>query len=472
MGTILVVDDEQYICDELADIIAAPGRQIIFAKDGDEALEKLEAESVDLVLTDLNMPGMDGFELIKKALQLWPGLPLVTITAHGSTEMAVKALRAGAYDFITKPFTIDEICNIVDHTLQAKSMFNEINYLRGRLEQRYSLGNIIGQCPPMQKVFDTISHVAPAPCNILVTGESGTGKELVAQAIHQNSPRGKNKFLPINCGSIPEGLLESELFGHVKGSFTGAVSEKQGLVQEANGGTLFLDEIGDMPLALQIKLLRLIQARQVQKVGSTKLESLDIRIIAATNQNLAERIQQKLFRKDLYYRINVVEIKLPPLRQRSSDIGLLACSFLKHYSSLLKKEITEFDPQVLRLFQRYPWPGNVRELENATERAVTLCRKTVITIDDISTEITDYVDLNTAKSDFLSDRLACFERQCVASALEACDHDLAATAANLSISLATLYRKLKKYNFPVASRIIDIPAGPRPRRTSDISRLK
>ena len=351
-------------------------------------------------------------------------------------------------------------------------MFNEINYLRGRLEQRYSLGNMIGQCPPMQKVFDMISHVAPAPCNILVTGESGTGKELVAQAIHQNSPRSKNKFLPINCGSIPEGLLESELFGHVKGSFTGAVSEKRGLVQEADGGTLFLDEIGDMPLALQIKLLRLIQNRQVQKVGSTKLESLDIRIIAATNQDLAERIEQKLFRKDLYYRINVVEIKLPPLRQRSSDISLLASHFLKHYGCLLQKEITDFDPQVLRLFQRYPWPGNVRELENVIERAVTLCNKTVITTDDISSEIIDYVNLNTTKSNFLSDRLACFEHQCIASTLEASDHDLAVTAANLGISLATLYRKLKKYSFPAASRIIDIPARRRTSRTSDTSRLK
>jgi DNA-binding NtrC family response regulator len=470
MNTVLIVDDEDYIREELGSIIASDDRQVLLAADGAEALRILDAEKVDLVITDINMPNVDGFELIERAHEKRPALPIITITAYGSTQTAVRALKTGAYDFVTKPFSVEEISNIVAHTLQAAGMFNEINYLRGRLQKQYSLENIIGQCAPMQKVFDTITRVAPAPCNVLITGESGTGKELVAQAIHQKSPRHNKRFIPINCGSIPEGLLESELFGHVKGSFTDAVTEKQGLVQASNGGTLFLDEIGDMPTALQVRLLRVIQNRQVQKVGSTQLENVDVRIIAATNQDLAEKIEQKLFREDLYYRINVVEIKLPPLRERTGDIDLLASHFLKHYASILKKNIEHINPQVIKIFQRYSWPGNVRELENAIERSVTFCEHNTITLEDIPAHIRDHVDLNAPSAGSLGERMSLFEQECLVSALERNSMDLEATARELDVSMATLYRKLKKHNLPMNPRIIELPPKTHTRAPGSLKR--
>jgi transcriptional regulator with PAS, ATPase and Fis domain len=322
----------------------------------------------------------------------------------------------------------------------------------------------------MQRVFDTISRVAAAPCNILVTGESGTGKDLVAQAIHQHSPRKNEKFVTINCGSIPEGLLESELFGHVKGAFSGAVSDKEGLVQTANGGTLFLDEIGDMSMLLQVKLLRLIQNKQVQKVGSTRQETVDVRIIVATNQNLPEKIAENTFRRDLYYRVNVVEICLPPLRDRGSDVSLLTSRFVKHYSDMLDKNIKMVSPEVMNLFARYPWPGNVRELENAVERAVTLCAGDVIQFEDIAQSILSYIDEKAQSKGNLHQRVANLELNCIKASLQVNGHDLALTAEDLGISLATLYRKLKKFNFPLARKIVSFE--PRQKRPSPKARTR
>ena len=470
MDTVLIVDDEKYLREELGTIIESRDRKILFAASGIEALEVLDKNAVDLVLTDIRMPEMDGFELIRHARKLYPSMPIVTVTAFASTETAIEALRAGAYDYVTKPFSIDDIRNIVCHALQARHLFNEVNYLRGRLGETYSLDNIIGQCQGMQRVFDTISRVASAPCNILVTGESGTGKDLVAQAIHQHSPRKNAKFVTINCGSIPEGLLESELFGHVKGAFSGAVSDKEGLVQTANGGTLFLDEIGDMSMALQVKLLRLIQNKQVQKVGSTRQETVDVRIIVATNQNLQEKIAEKTFRRDLYYRVNVVEICLPPLRERGSDVSLLTSRFVKHYSDMLDKNIKMVSPEVMNLFARYPWPGNVRELENAVERAVTLCAGDVIQIEDIAQSILSYIDEKSHSKGNLHQRVANLELNCIKASLQANGHDLALTAEDLGISLATLYRKLKKFNFPLTRKIVSFE--PRQKHPSPKARTR
>ncbi len=464
MDTVLIVDDEEYLRTELGAIIQTRDRKILFAASGVEALKKLEQNAVDLVMTDIRMPGMDGFELIRQARKRFPSIPIITVTAFVSTETAIQALRAGAYDYITKPFSIDDIRNIVCHALQAQHLFNEVNYLRGRLAETYSLDNIIGQCQAMQRVFDSISRVAAAPCNILITGESGTGKDLVAQAIHQHSPRKNAKFVTINCGSIPEGLLESELFGHVKGAFSGAVADKEGLVQTANGGTLFLDEIGDMSMNLQVKLLRLIQNKQVQKVGSTRQQTVDVRIIVATNQNLQEKIAQKTFRRDLYYRVNVVEIALPLLRERGSDISLLTSRFVKHYSDLLDKNIKMVDPEVTNIFARYPWPGNVRELENAIERAVTLCAGDVIKLEDIPQSILTYIDERAQSKGNLHQRVANLELNCIQASLRANAHDLPCTAEDLGISLATLYRKLKKFNFPLTRKIVSFE--PRQKQTS------
>jgi DNA-binding NtrC family response regulator len=444
MDKILIVDDESYIREELAEILGEDERQFVFASDGLEGLSQLEKHDVDLVISDIRMPRMDGFEFIKKAHERKPSLLIITITAFASTETAVQALRAGAYDYVTKPFSIDEVRNIVDNALCAYHLFNEVNYLRGRLAQRYSMENIIGQCELMQRVFETISRVSTAPCSILITGESGTGKDLVAQAIHEKSGR-KGKFVPINCAGIPEGLLESELFGHVKGSFSGAVREKEGLVQTASKGTLFLDEIADMPMSLQVKLLRLIQQKQVQKVGSTHFEDVDVRIITATNQSLIEKIEQNSFRKDLYYRINVVEISLPPLRARGADMSLLISHFVKKYCSKLGKHLEKISPEVISLFQRYPWPGNVRELENAIERAVTLSKGQSIEIEDIPSSIIDYFNSRAPQlAGSLAERVEAFELSCIKHCLAANENDMAKAAEQLDVSLATLYRKAKK----------------------------
>lgn len=459
METILVVDDERSMRDLLANIIGQEDRTIVFASGGKEALQELGRNKIDLILTDIRMPDMDGFELIRKTHETYPDLPIITLTAYASTETAVQALRAGAYDYVVKPFPIEELQKIVDHALRAQRLFQEVNYLRGRLAQRYSLDSIIGQSEPMQKVFETILHVAPAPCNVLITGESGTGKELVAQAIHHHSLRSEAKFVPINCSSIPEGLLESELFGHVKGAFTGAVSHKIGLVQAADGGTLFLDEIGDMPLALQAKLLRLLQNHRVQKVGSTEFETVDTRILAATNQNLTEKIKQKQFRSDLFYRLDVVEINLPPLRERSGDISILASHFLKHHSKSLGREIKELSPSVKKAFQLYPWPGNVRELENAIERAVTLCDGDIIELGDMPYNISDYTSREEAKNGSLQELLSLYERHCIRSALEATNYNISEAAENLGISPATLYRKLKKLGLHVGIGIVEARGG-------------
>lgn len=469
MDRILIVDDEAYIREELATIIEKPDREILFAQTGTVALDILSQQRVDVVLTDIRMPEMDGFEFIRRAREKWPSLIIITITAYASTETAVQALRAGAYDYVTKPFSIDEIRNIVNHAMQAHHLFNEVNYLRGRLKEEYSLDNIIGQCPAMSRVFSTISQVAQAQCSVLITGESGTGKDLVAQAIHEHSGR-SGKFVPINCGSIPEGLLESELFGHVKGSFSGAIREKEGLVQTAHGGTLFLDEIGDMPPALQVKLLRMIQHKQVQKVGSTVQEDVDVRIIAATNQQLKDRIAQKAFREDLYYRINVVEIVLPPLRERGSDISLLTSHFIRKYSQRLDKQVEGLDSHVETLYLRYPWPGNIRELENAVERAVTLCRGPVIGIEDIPAAIADYCEESMIAQGTLSDRVSAFESEMIRRCLESHGNDYAAAAGELDISLATLYRKIKKAPPKTRQAISELKDHPLAGRISDAAR--
>ena len=446
MENILIIDDEEYLRNELGHILEQPQRQIFYASNGLEGLDVLNNNDIDIVLTDLKMPKLDGFGFIEKAKAIEPSLPIITITAYASTEVAIRALRLGAYDFITKPFSIDEVQNIVAHALLAQKLFEEVHYLRSRLNKQYSMDNIIGQSIPMEKLFDTVSRVADKPCNVLLIVESGTGKDLVAQSIHHHSKRKDRRFVPINCGSIPEGLLESELFGHVKGAFTGAVSNKDGLVDAANGGTLFLDEIGDMPLSLQVRLLRLIQNRQIQKVGSTQTQNVDVRIIAATNQDLAANIMNGTFRKDLYYRINVVEIFLPPLREREGDINFLALHFLKNYSSLLNKDVSEISPEVLKIFQRYDWPGNVRELENAIERAITMCQGPRIEVSDIPRVIVDSVNQNPEMVGTLTERIDKFEARCIESTIKANDYNLEIAANELGVSIATLYRKIKKYN--------------------------
>jgi len=376
---ILVVDDEKSMCDFLEIMLKKEGYNVTATTDPKEALAALEKDFFHMVLTDIRMPEVDGFEILRRAKELNPDTLVIMITAYGSPEGAVEAMKQGAYDYITKPFQVDEVKLTIRKALERYLLWEENVRLRQLVEQRYQFWNIVGKSPRMLKVFDLIEKVSQAKVNVLILGESGTGKELVAKAIHYNSPRKNGPFVPINCGAIPETLLESELFGYVRGAFTGAVTSKRGLLEIASGGTLFLDEIGDLPLSLQVKLLRVIQEREFKRVGGTEDIKVDLRIIAASNQDLAEKIRKKEFREDLYYRLNVIQINLPPLRERREDIPLLVHHFVDKYSREMEKEIKGVTPEAMELLVNYDYPGNVRELENIIERSVTLETEPYIT---------------------------------------------------------------------------------------------
>jgi len=449
VDTILIVEDDREMGQELASLVSNDGRKVLQVADGRAALEVIKDADIDLVLSDIRMPEMDGLELLQQARALRPETLFIMITAFASTQTAVSALRRGAYDYITKPFSIDEVRNSVDHALEKRRLFREIDYLRAALQERYSFESIIGKSKAMHRVFDLIAMVAPVDCNVLITGESGTGKELVARATHFQGPRAKGKFVPVSCGALPESLLESELFGHVKGAFTGASYEKTGLIQEADGGTLFLDEIGDVPLSVQVRLLRVLQNREIQKVGSTVLEKVNPRVIAATHQDLLAKVRDNTFREDLFYRINVVEIDLPPLRERAEDIPLLASHFLKTYAERVGKDVGRIVPEVERAFRLYGWPGNVRELENVMERAVILCKGDAITMADLPPAMRSSTPTGIAETGNLDERVAQSEKYYIERALEMGDGEPRRAAVALGVSLSTLYRKMKKHGIPL-----------------------
>jgi len=345
---------------------------VVGASRGAEAISQLRSGEFDVVLTDLRLPDVDGMEVLRATRETQRGVPVILFTAFGSIETAIQAIRQGAYDYVTKPFPLEEISLLVSRALEDRRLRAENISLRRELEGRYRFENLLGKSPAMQAVFALIGQAAPGDANVLITGESGTGKELVAKALHYNSPRAERPFVPVNCAAIPASLLESELFGHVKGAFTGAVKARRGLFREAEGGTLFLDEIGDMAPELQAKLLRAIEDRVVRPVGSDETISVDLRLMASTNKDLLARIREGLFREDLYYRLAVIPIQLPPLRERREDIPLLAEHFLRRAAAASGKAIRGFTPEAMAALLRHPWPGNVRELENVVERAVTL----------------------------------------------------------------------------------------------------
>lgn len=369
---ILVVDDEESIREFLDIMLRKEGYEVTLAEDGAKAIDLLKKKTFDMVISDLQMPQVTGLELLKHVRDGFPDLLFMMITAFGTTETAVEAMKMGAYDYITKPFKIDEVRIVIGNALKSKSLEVENRSLKKELGKENSFQNIIGNTEPMHRIFDLVRRVSQAPTNVLITGESGTGKEVVAKAIHYNGPLKDKPFVTINCGAIPENLMESEMFGHKKGSFTGAVNDKSGLFEVADGGTLFLDEVGELPLSIQVKLLRAIQERIIRRVGATDDIKVDVRIIAATNRDLEKMVNDGTFRQDLFYRLNVILIKTPSLRERRDDIVLLANHFLKKYNERLNKNIGAISQEALDILRKYDYPGNVRELENIIERTVAL----------------------------------------------------------------------------------------------------
>lgn len=369
---ILVVDDEESIREFLEIMLKKEGFEITLAEDGAVAKDILSKKTFDMIISDLQMPNMNGIELLKHVKDSSPDTVFMMITAFGTTETAVEAMKMGAYDYITKPFKIDEVRLNINNALRSKNLEVENRSLKKELVKEYSFQNIIGNSQAMHQIYDLIKRVSQAPTNILVTGESGTGKEVVAKAIHYNGPLKDKPFVTINCGAIPENLMESEMFGHKKGSFTGAISDKVGLFEVADGGTLFLDEVGELPITIQVKLLRAIQERVIRRVGATDDHKIEVRIIAATNRNLEDMVKSGGFRQDLYYRLNVINIKTPPLRDRKEDIPILAHHFLKKYNDKLGKNINGISTEAMEILANYDYPGNVRELENMLERTVAL----------------------------------------------------------------------------------------------------
>ena len=380
---ILVVDDEMIVCESCRRILEEEGYEVEAALSGKEAFEKMKANPFDIVITDLKMPGIDGMEVLRTFRKEYPDSIIIMITGFSTVETAVEAMKLGAFDYIPKPFTPDEVSIVVKKAIEKKSLMAENIYLRQELQEKYGFHNIVGKSKKMQEIYRIIAKVATTDSTVLIYGQSGTGKELIARAIHFNSPRREKQFVTVDCAVLSENLLESELFGHIRGSFTGAVATKPGLFEVADGGTVFLDEVGNISLSIQAKLLRVLQEREFTPVGGTKAKKVDIRLIAATNKELEKMIKEETFREDLYYRLNIVPIYLPALRERQEDIPVLAVHFLKKYAEEMGKKIKGFTPEAMEKLMRYPWPGNVRELENVIERTVVMIDDEMVRVEHL-----------------------------------------------------------------------------------------
>jgi DNA-binding NtrC family response regulator len=441
--TVLIVEDEDIMREILADLITESGARALTAASAQQALEIFSAQTPDLTISDITLGGMDGIALLDRIKHLDPDALMIMITAYSSVETAIAALRKGAYDYITKPFINEDILQTVRNALRVRELFRENRFLKRELQQRYHFENIIGRSDALAKIFRIIEKISATSSSVLIHGESGTGKELIARAIHYNSPRTDGPFIAINCGAIPESLLESELFGYVKGAFTGAQSNRQGMFKAADGGTLFLDEIGDLPMTLQVKLLRALQEREFTPLGSDKSVVFDARIIAATNKSLEEEITVHRFREDLYYRLSVINITLPSLRERREDIPLLVRHFIDKYSQQTGLPSKKISDEAMQRLINHEWRGNVRELQNAIERAVTLSD------DQIETEHLPQKirETPTAIRDLTGQTLTLdeLERRYIFDTLTRVNDDKAQAAELLGIDLSTLYRKLKRY---------------------------
>ena len=456
MNTVLVVDDEPNYLIVISELLREEGYEVLTAQHGEEALKITKETDLDLVITDMRMPEMDGLDLLKAIKAHNKELPVIMATAFGEVEKAVAAMQAGAFNYLTKPFNNDELVLNVKKAVEHYAVLRENIRLHKEMRSRYGFANIIGKNKKMQEIYSLIEKVAPTPTSVLITGDSGTGKELVAKAIHFNSPREKAPFISINCAGIPESLLESELFGHEKGAFTGAIALRKGKFELADTGTLFLDEVAEMPMALQAKLLRVLQERTFERVGGNQTISVDVRIITATNKDLKEEVEKGNFREDLYYRFNVLHIHIPPLRERIDDIPMLTSHFVTKNANQLNRPNLEISADTIRFLTTLPWEGNVRELENTIERAAILCSDDCIKPEDVQpdtggTHVPIQWDAEFDLERFippgtgLPDVLNSIEEKMVRDALEKADQVQARAAESLGITKSLLQYKMKKY---------------------------
>lgn len=455
MEKILVIDDNILEAKLIADILKGNGYEAVFVQDGESGIRELANHRYDLVLTDLMMPDLDGMGVLEHVVGKCPRTKCIILTGYATIKSSVETIKKGAFDYITKPIASTELLMVVEKAFKFKTLEEENIRLKRELKKRYSHTNIIGTCKAMQNIFNLVEKVADTDVTVLIQGQSGTGKELIARAIHYESGRSDKPLVVINCGAIPEALLESELFGHEKGAFTGAHNSRVGRFEMANGGSIFLDEIGEMSPALQVKLLRVLQERQFERVGGTKTIHVDIRIVAATNKNLTAAINNNTFREDLYYRLNVILIKAPPLKQRRSDIPLLVNHFLKKFQKKDRENITGFSPDAMNAMLEYGWPGNVRELENVIRQLIVLCENQIVGFEDLPEHIqqTEISVTGSEAAPFfeeggsLDSAVKVYERKLIIEAMEKSNGIKAKAAKLLNIKRTTLVEKMKKQDF-------------------------
>jgi len=454
-GSVLVVDDQKNMRTTTGIILREAGYRVGEADSGKAALAMLNVEPFDVVLTDLRMDGLDGLAVLRGVLELSPSTQVIVMTAYGTIESAVEAIRRGAFDYVAKPFKEQELLMRIEKAIERRRLVNEVTLLAGEFRERYGLEKIIGRSQALRDLLSLVLRVAPTDSTVLVTGESGTGKELIARALHSSSRRAQKPFIPVNCAAITETLLESELFGHAKGAFTGAIRARRGLFEEADGGTLFIDEVGETAPGFQAKLLRALQEGEVRRVGESQSIKVDVRVIAATNQDLRRAITAKRFREDLFYRLNVVPLRVPALRERTEDIPLLASHFLADYNARAGAQKTLSPEAVARLLE-HSWPGNVRELENMVEQAAALSSEAVIGPADIRFET---LPVGGHSQQTLADAVEAAERRAIEGALARHAGELSRVARDLGVSSTTLWRKLKRYGLPGEARGPMAPQG-------------
>ena len=450
MDKILVLDDERSLCELLKVVFQKEGYEVLTTPSAKKAIEIAQSDDIDVVVSDIKLPEMNGLEVLKRLRKIKPELPVLMITAYGTIKEAVEALKIGAYDYIIKPFDVEELKVIVAKALETKRLQDENVRLRKELKDKYSLESMIGKSKKMQEIYSLIEKIAPTETTVLIQGESGTGKEMAARAIHYLSLRREKPFVTINCGALPESLLESELFGHVKGAFTDAVTDKKGMFEVADKGTLFLDEVGEMSPITQVKLLRTLQERKIRRVGGTEEIPIDVRIISATNQDLKKKIKEGFFREDLYYRLNVLSLEMPPLRERKEDIPLLVNHFLQKYCQKLGRGMKRVAPEVYNIFESYPWPGNIRELENVIERVVAIEERETITTSCLPKELLQpekrEIDLEIKPGFKLNETIEAITRDYVQKALEMSRGKLKEAAELLGVNYRSIRYLVDKFD--------------------------